>query len=92
MLSEYQRHQVKGQWVDIKALCIFVLKIIDVLDSCNLTRDENKVHIHNMPQTMQYKTSFLRMISSSSRRTKRRTGSSSRNTGASSRQGAGPPS
>ena len=52
MLSEYQRYQVKGQRVDTKALCIFVLKIIDVLDSYNLTRDENKVHIHNMPQNM----------------------------------------
>lgn len=52
MLSEYQRYQVKGQRIDTKALCIFVLKVIDVLDSYNLTRDENKVHIHNMPQNM----------------------------------------
>lgn len=43
---------MKGQRVDTKALCIFVLKIIDVLDSYNLSRDENRVHIHNMPHNM----------------------------------------
>lgn len=38
--------------MDTKALCIFVLKMIDVLESYNLERTENKVIIHNMPQNM----------------------------------------
>lgn len=31
---------------------IFILKIIDVLDAYNLERDDNKVHIPNMPANM----------------------------------------
>lgn len=38
--------------MDTKALCIFILKVIDVLESYNLERTENKVDINNLPNNM----------------------------------------
>ena len=40
-LTDYSRHQVKAQRVDTKACCVFVLKMIDVLESYNLNRQDN---------------------------------------------------
>ena len=49
-LSDYQRHQVKGQRIDTKALAVFVLKIIDVLESYNVSRPDNKIHNTQFPR------------------------------------------
>ena len=51
-LSEYQRYQVKGQRLDTKTLCVFVLKFVDVLESYNIERPDNRVEINNLPQSM----------------------------------------
>jgi hypothetical protein len=42
-LNDYTRYQVKGQRIDTKACAVFVLKIIDVLESYNTDRLENKI-------------------------------------------------
>jgi hypothetical protein len=58
-LTDYSRHQVKAQRVDTKACCVFVLKMIDVLESYNLHRPDNKlvnksfppnIHVFKLPE------------------------------------------
>ena len=48
-LTDYARYQVKGQRVDTKACCVFVLKMIDILESYNLERPDNKIENRNFP-------------------------------------------
>lgn len=49
-LTDYARHQVKGQRIDTKACAVFVLKIIDVLESYNVDREENKISNRQFPR------------------------------------------
>eukprot|EP00347_Sterkiella_histriomuscorum_P016981 403351116 len=52
LLTEYQRYQLKGQRLETKSLCVFVLKIIDVLETYNLDRSQHKITILNLPENM----------------------------------------
>ena len=49
-MTDISRYQVKQQRVDTKACCVFVLKIIDVLESYNLHRPDNQVFNRNFPE------------------------------------------
>ena len=52
LLNEHQRYAVRGQRVDTKAMSLLTLKMVDVIESYNLDRPENKVKINNLPANM----------------------------------------
>jgi Rad3-related DNA helicase len=52
MLNEHQRYAIRGQRVDTKAMCLLILKMVDVVESYNVEKWENKVKINNLPPNM----------------------------------------